>query len=103
MRTAKVTYNAPARDNKVVEMGGVTFYDGQAVELNTDDNGIMLVKLQTNQHFDVEMGGEEEAPKKRGRPSNASKLLSAAPSEPEKVAETDEPSRLAEPVKIDEK
>lgn len=68
MRKAKVTYNAPDGDNKVVEMGGQTFYDGKETELNTDDNGALLDKLQGNQHFDVEMGEEEESPKKRGRP-----------------------------------
>lgn len=68
MRKAKVTYNAPDGDNKVVEMGGVTFFDGQEAELNTDDNGAMLEKLQNNQHFDVEMGEEEEGRPKRGRP-----------------------------------
>jgi hypothetical protein len=33
MRKATATYNAPEGDNKVVEMGGVTFYDGQSVDL----------------------------------------------------------------------
>jgi hypothetical protein len=72
MRKAKVTYNAPKGDNKVVEMGGVTFYDGQEVELNTDDHGAMISKLEANQGspnalFDIEVGEEEDRPK-RGRP-----------------------------------
>ncbi len=41
-----------------VEMGGQTFYDGKETELNTDDNGALLDKLQGNQHFDVEIGEE---------------------------------------------
>lgn len=65
MRKATATYSAPKGDNKVVEMGGVTFFDGQAVELNSDDHGHLINKLPGNQHFDVEMG--EEAPR-RGRP-----------------------------------
>jgi hypothetical protein len=40
MRKATATYNAPDGDNKVVEMGGVTFYDGQPVDLNSDDTAI---------------------------------------------------------------
>jgi hypothetical protein len=75
MRKAKVTYNAPKGDNKVVEMGGVTFYDGQEVELNTDDHGAMISKLEANQGspnalFDIEVGEEEERPK-RGRPAGS--------------------------------
>jgi hypothetical protein len=69
MRKAKVTYNAPKGDNKVVEMGGVTFYDGQEVELNTDDHGAMISKLEANQGspnalFDIEVGEEEDRPKR---------------------------------------
>jgi hypothetical protein len=72
MRKAKVTYNAPKGDSKVVEMGGVTFYDGQEIELNTDDHGAMISKLEANQGspnalFDIEVGEEEDRPK-RGRP-----------------------------------
>jgi hypothetical protein len=72
MRKAKVTYNAPKGDSKVVEMGGVTFYDGKEVEINTDDHGAMISKLEANQGspnalFDIEVGEEEDRPK-RGRP-----------------------------------
>lgn len=75
MRKATATYNAPKGDSKVVEMGGVTFFDGQSVELNTDDHGHMIGKMQANPHFDIEMGEEEDVPKrnKGGRPSNAEK------------------------------
>jgi hypothetical protein len=67
MRKATATYHAPEGDNKVVEMGGVTFFDGQAVELNTDDHDHLINKLPGNPHFDIEVG-EEEEPKRRGRP-----------------------------------
>lgn len=72
MRKATATYVAPKGDSKVVEMGGVTFFDGQAVELNSDDHGHLINKLPGNQHFDIEVGEETERPK-RGRPSNAEK------------------------------
>lgn len=72
MRKATATYIAPKGDNKVVEMGGVTFFDGQEVELNTDEHGHLINKLPGNPHFDIEVGEETERPK-RGRPSNAEK------------------------------
>lgn len=72
MRKATATYNAPEGDNKVVEMGGVTFFDGQAVDLNSDDHGHLINKLPGNPHFDIEVG-EEEKRNKGGRPSNAEK------------------------------
>lgn len=69
MRKATATYNAPDGDNKVVEMGGVTFFDGQSVELNTYEHDHMIGKLQNNPHFDVEVGEEEQGEKRRpGRP-----------------------------------
>jgi hypothetical protein len=77
MRKATATYNAPDGDSKVVVMGGVTFKDGELVELNTDDHGHMIGKLPGNPHFDIEMG-EEVAPKRKpGRPSNAEKAAEA--------------------------
>jgi hypothetical protein len=68
MRKAQATYHAPEGDDKVAEMGGVTFFDGQSVELNTDDHGHMIGKLQGNPHFDVELGEEEEGKRGPGRP-----------------------------------
>lgn len=68
MRKATATYHAPEGDNKVVEMGGVTFFDGQEVELNTDDHEHMIGKLSNNQHFDVEVSEEEEPKRGPGRP-----------------------------------
>lgn len=79
MQTATVTYVAPPGDNKVCEMGGVTFFDGQAVDLNSYDHSHLINKLQGNQHFDVELGEEkpDEAKPKRGRPTNAEREAKA--------------------------
>jgi len=74
MRIAHATYHAPEGDNKVVEMGGKTFFDGQAVELNTDEHAQLIRKLESNIHFEFEIGPDDGAAKpKRGRPSNAEK------------------------------
>lgn len=75
MRTATVTYVAPLRDSKVVEMGGVTFFDGKSVEINSHEHPHLITKLQHNHHFDVVVSEDDkkaEPPKaKRGRPSAA--------------------------------
>lgn len=70
MRKATATYIAPQGDNKVVEMGGVTFFDGQAVELNSDEHAHLIAKLPGNPHFEVEVGEDDTPPEKRkpGRP-----------------------------------
>jgi hypothetical protein len=80
MQKATATYVAPPGDNKVVEMGGVTFFDGQAVELNSYDHGHLMNKLQGNQHFDVEMGEEvkDESKPKRGRPPKTEEAKESA-------------------------
>jgi len=69
MRKAVAIYSAPAGDNKVVEMGGVTFFHGQAVDLNSDEHPVLLAKLPANPHFEIEIG-EDDTPVKRrlGRP-----------------------------------
>lgn len=70
MRKATAVYHAPEGDEKVVEMGGVTFFDGHSVELNSNDHGEMIDKLVNNQHFEIEVG-EDDAPAekpRRGRP-----------------------------------
>lgn len=75
MQKATATYVAPAGDNKVVEMGGVTFFDGTPVELNSYDHGQLIQKLEGNQYFDITVGKDDEnakpPAKKRGRPSAA--------------------------------
>ena len=75
MIKATATYVAPPGDSKVVEMGGVTFFDGKSVELDNYHNTHLIEKLKTNQNFDVTVGEDDKQPmkveKKRGRPSNA--------------------------------
>jgi len=76
MRKATATYVAPPGDSKVVEMGGITFFDGKSVELNSYDHAGLISKLEGNQHFDITVGEDDKeakspAAKRRGRPSNA--------------------------------
>lgn len=95
MQKATVTYVAPLGDNKVCEMGGETFFDGKPVEINSYDHPHLMEKLKANQHFDIELGKEDESepprPKvKRGRPSNAD--IAAAKAEAE---EADKAAKVA--------
>lgn len=53
MSTVSVTYKAPKDDNKVVEMGGHTFFDGQAAKLDSEKDFAILAKLRSNWHFKV--------------------------------------------------
>jgi hypothetical protein len=95
MKKATATYVAPPGDNKVVEMGGVTFFDGKPVDLNTDDHGHLVSKLPGNQHFDVEVGEEEASPKRKpGRPSNAEKAAEAAKDQPKQGPATQQAAQL---------
>lgn len=75
MQKATATYIAPFGDSKVVEMAGVTFFDGKPVELNSYDNGDLIKKLEGNPYFDITVGKDDEnakpPAKKRGRPSAA--------------------------------
>lgn len=75
MQKATATYVAPFGDSKVVEMGGVTFFDGKSVDLNSNDHSDLIKNLETNQYFDIDVGKDDETPvpavKKRGRPSAA--------------------------------
>lgn len=54
MGTVKVTYHAPKGDDRVVDTFGATFFDGQAVELNTTDHRYALSKLRNNPLFEVD-------------------------------------------------
>lgn len=72
MGTVSVTYRAPKGDEKVVETRGLTFFDGQAVELDEDEHADFLAKAKGNPHFhfgddDGEEQAETSAPR-RGRP-----------------------------------
>lgn len=75
MRKATATYVAPPGDSKVCEMGGVTFFDGKPVELDSYEHPGLIDKLQNNQFFDIKVGEDDKqskpAVKKRGRPSHA--------------------------------
>ena len=75
MQKATATYRAPPGDSKVVEMGGVTFFDGKSVELNSVDHAGLIQKLPDNAHFDIKVEKDDgqiaTVAKKRGRPSNA--------------------------------
>ena len=75
MQKATATYRAPPGDSKVTEMGGVTFFDGKSVDLNSYDHAHLIAKLPGNPHFDVTVekddGVAPTVAKKRGRPSNA--------------------------------
>lgn len=79
MRIALVTYHAPEGDSPVVITRGVRFFDGQPQELNTDEHGDLIAKAQANPHFDVELGEEEDAPRRRGRPPKAKPDEDAGP------------------------
>lgn len=88
MQKATATYVPPVGDSKVVEMGGMTFFAGQPVELNSDDHAHLMSKLGANGHFDVETREEKDSDqpqkqpaKKRGRPSNADREAARAAAE----------------------
>jgi hypothetical protein len=51
MSKISVTYHAPKGDEKVVETHGLTFYHGQAVELDDKEHGAFLAKAKRNPHF----------------------------------------------------
>jgi hypothetical protein len=114
MKTATVTYVAPIGDNKVVEMGGLTFFDGKSQEINTYDHPGLFQRLQGNTHFDFVMGTETKdetvkPPVKRGRPSNLDKAAAkAAADEAERVAKeaaakAEEAKAVHEEISKDEK
>lgn len=89
MQKTTVTYNAPKGDSKVAEVGGVTFFDGQPVEINSDDHGHLMNKLPNNPHFEVgeaeevteddATGDEPVTGKKRGRKSKDNRVKSNEP------------------------
>lgn len=62
MRTATATYHAPEGDEKSCTMAGVTFNDGDPVEINSDEHAHLMNKLPTNQHFEFEAGGDDGEP-----------------------------------------
>lgn len=67
MQKATATYHAPEGDAKSVNIGGIIFNDGEAVEINSDEHPHLMEKLQGNQHFEFEAGEDDNKPR-RGRP-----------------------------------
>lgn len=89
----KVIYNAPPGDSKVVEMGGLTFFDGVATEV--DENSYIAGKLKTNQHFTV------KAPRAKAEKADHDKH--AGKTDEDVAAEAAEVEAVAEPEAEDEK
>ena len=73
MGKATATYVAPERDSKVVEMSGVTFFDGHDVELNSDQHAHLMGKLATNPHFKFVAIEDDERPRRSRPPGRAPK------------------------------
>lgn len=59
MQKATATYHAPKGDSDTVEMGGVSFRDGQSVDLNSNDHGHLVNKLANNKHFEFKAGKDD--------------------------------------------
>lgn len=59
MQTATAIYHAPEGDAKSCTMNGVTFNDGEEVELNSNEHGHVMSKLPTNPHFEVKIGDDD--------------------------------------------
>jgi hypothetical protein len=57
-KEVEVTYHAPQGDSKVVEMFGVTFYDGKPETVLVDET--QFNKMKGNKHFEV---GQPREPK----------------------------------------
>lgn len=62
MRKATATYHAPEGDAKSATMNGVIFNDGESVELNSNDHGHMINKLQGNPHFEIDVSEDDGQP-----------------------------------------
>ena len=56
-----VTYHAPEGNSKVCEMGGKTFFDGQAVELDSEADAALISQCEDNSHFEVSEHKKPEA------------------------------------------
>lgn len=79
MRKATAIYHAPEGDSEVVHMGGVRFFDGESVELNSDDHPHLMTKIEGNPHFEVEMGEETPDDKPKRGPGRPPKVKDEAP------------------------
>ena len=59
-----VTYHAAEGNSKVCEMGGKTFLDGQAVELDSEADAALIEQCENNAHFEV---SEHKKPEPKGK------------------------------------
>jgi hypothetical protein len=90
--TVSVTYRAPKGDSKVVELYGRTFFDGQAVEIeDNEENGHAIAKLTRNKFFDVVKAAVAKHRAARAEPEPDPEPVD----EPEPIEEEPEP----EPIK----
>lgn len=63
MGKVAVTYRAPQGDNKVVETRGLTLFDGQTQELDSEEHAAFLAKAENNPHFEVGEARKKPGPK----------------------------------------
>lgn len=68
MSKITITYKAPQDDSKVVEMRGLTFFDGMPVEVDGKADAELIAKAVGNPHFVVD---GYTAPRRPGRPPKA--------------------------------
>lgn len=69
MGIVSVTYCAPEGDERVVDTRGLTFFDGQPVEIDAEEHAAFLAKAENNPHFKIGGGDGIPADKpRRGRP-----------------------------------
>ena len=75
----QVTYHAPEGDNKVCEMGGKTFFDGKATELDSEADAALIEQIKANKHF--EAPGGHPAPEKHKEPHHPKEAAGHQPKE----------------------
>lgn len=61
----QVTYHAPEGDSKVCEMGGKTFFDGKATELDSEEDAALIEQCRANKHFEAPGGHHPKDPDER--------------------------------------
>ncbi len=77
MAKISVIYRAPKRDDKVVEMGGHTFFDGKIEKVDSESEAFLLGKLRGNRHFEVIDKDAPKEPVKAVTPKPANTQLAA--------------------------
>lgn len=81
MSNVTVTYHAPKGDEKVVEIFGQTFFDGQSSEVDLDARAIG--KLKKNQHFEISGEDDAEDPEVAPTPEKVRGKPGRKPKQPE--------------------